>query len=117
MEIIIWFFAIYGFVALFYTIWEELKRKRKWTFVIYVKDPDKAEGELRSLLLDLPAKKFYPARLILIWQNNHYNLAQKLKEEFPGIEVVERVEDVSLKEIIQNESPHRTVCINGSLDS
>lgn len=110
LEVVLWAFVIYGVISLGLTLLSEVfSRRKRWTLVFFARDPEKVEGELRSLLFDFSAQNIYPSRLIVIWQNKDYNLAEKIELEFPGIEVIQITGEVSINEIFKPKNINETV--------
>jgi len=109
--VLLWLLAIYGFITLILTLLDKVKIKRECTLIYFAKDPLQVEGELRSLLLTPSMEKHYPAKIILIWENNEYKLAGKIKQEFPGIEVLEKSGSKSLLKTLEGENPIKTVTL------
>ncbi|WP_041367141.1 hypothetical protein [Natranaerobius thermophilus] len=111
MEFVLWFLAAYGFLNLIYNIWCDITSRRAWTFVVFVSDPDKAEGELRSFLAECPGYKSLPHKVVLIWNYQDNQLRDQLQREFPGVEFVEYLGDRTLDEVFHDNDPGRIVVL------
>ena len=110
-EFVLWFFAAYGVLSLALSIWHEVNAKRAWACIVFVSNPEKAEGELRSFLAELPNHSSPPHKIILIWQREENTLRYHLQREFPHVEVEEYVGDRTLSEVFQRDAHGKVIVL------
>ena len=112
VEFLLWFLAAYGFLTLVVSLWHDLTNKRSWMIAVFISDPNKAEGELRALLSELPAYKNAPSKVLLIWRDKDKWLKPQIKKEFSGVEVEEYIGERTLEDVFGEKDCGRIVVID-----